>query len=222
MQPRHKYLISFFIFFFSALPRVAFSTEKKFQIIIDPGHGGNDTGALQNKIKESQLVLILAEKIEHLIHQQAPEVSTILTRTQNKYLSLEERIKYDQADLFLSLHANSSISNQVAGMEAYFQPDQKIIATTPLQTIVQDLESMGKTQQSLQFSKILQSQWGISPSVLRRSSFFVVEKTKSAAVLIEIGFLTNPSEAKKLATEDYQNQIAQTIVNAVLSYNTKN
>lgn len=210
-----------FIFVCSLSPSVfaeAFISEKKFQLIIDPGHGGNDIGALQNKIKESELVLILAKKIEILVHQKDPAISVRLTRSQNQYVNLEDRVQNEASDLFLSLHANSSISNKVEGMEIYFQPDQKIKSTTTVEAIIEDLESMGKTQRSLEFSKILQSHWSISSSVLRRSAFFVIEKAKSTAVLVEVGFLTNFAEAQKLATDEYQNQIAESIVKAILDY----
>jgi N-acetylmuramoyl-L-alanine amidase len=195
--------------------------EQKFHIAIDPGHGGNDIGAAKNKIQESNLVLSVAKKIERLLQEKHPEIRIDLTRSQNKYISLDDRIKNINPDLFISLHANSSISNTVSGMETYFQPDQKMISESISEgikdSIVQDLESIGKTKHSLMFSKTLQSQWP-GPSILRRSGFYVIEKTNFPSVLIEIGFLTNPIEAEKLKADAYQTQIAETIVNSVLDY----
>ena len=208
----HKVFFVLFLFFLQAN-----AEDKKFHLMIDPGHGGNDIGAAKNKIKESTLVLSIAKKIEHLIQEKHPEIQIDLTRLQNKYISLDDRIKNIKPDLFISLHANSSISNNVSGMETYFQPDQKIISETIKDSIAQDLESVGKTKHSLIFSKNLQSHWQ-GPSTLRRSGFYVIEKTNFPSVLIEIGFLTNPVEAEKLKTNAYQTQIAETIVNAVLDY----
>ncbi len=192
--------------------------EKKFHLMIDPGHGGNDAGAVSHKTKESDLVLSLAKKIQTLISTTQSEIEVQLTRSQNKYVSLDDRIKNVDPDLYISLHANSSISNQVTGMEVYFQPEQKIKSKNSIDSIVEDLESIGKTKHSHLFSEKLQSQWSLSPSIMRRSGFYVIEKTSFPSVLIEIGFLTNPVEAEKLKTEAYQTQIAETIVNAVLDY----
>ncbi len=210
---KRKYFL-FFIFLHMSL----FSNAHSFHIVIDPGHGGNDVGAVKNNIKESDLVLNIAKKIENIFHSKDQTIKVELTRSQNRYLSLDERIKNKSPDLFLSLHANSSISSKVSGMEVYFQPEQKIKSETIKDAIIEDLKSIGKTDQSHLFSQKLKSQWNLSPSILRRSGFYVVEKTDSPSVLVEIGFLTNPVEAEKLKTDVYQTQIAETIVNAVLDY----
>jgi N-acetylmuramoyl-L-alanine amidase len=209
------------------LPLQKLSAEPApFELVIDPGHGGNDVGAAKNNLQESQLVLEVAYKIKELLIKNSPEIVVHLTRQTNRFVTLEDRIKNRQPHLFISLHANSSISNQVVGMETYFQPDQTLLSQSlptaapgsVLQTIVEDLETIGKTKHSYQFSKKLQSLWSLSPSVIRRSSFFVVEKTKFPSVLVEIGFLTNPVEAQKLASSAYQNAIAETIVSSVIEY----
>ncbi len=197
-------------------------SKEKFQIIIDPGHGGNDIGASNHQTKESVLVLAIAKKIELIIQKNEPQYSVTLTRKNNSYLSLANRLKNESADLFLSLHANSSISSRVEGLEIYLQTEQKTKSTndqnSTVESIVQDLESVGKTRYSLQFSKQLHKNWLHSPAVIRRSPFFVLEKTKFPSVLIEIGFLTNINEAKKLATDEYQNLIAETIVKTIADY----
>lgn len=197
-------------------------SEKVFHVVIDPGHGGNDAGAVKNNLKESILVLDLAQKIETLIQKYDPTITVELTRRLDTYLSLEERIKGKMPDLFVSLHANSSISSRVMGMETYFQPEQKsnprINSSDLVQSIIEDLEHVGKTNHSLLFSQKLQNEWSASPSVIRRSAFYVVQKTNYPSVLIEIGFLTNAEEAKKLNSAAYQNEIAQTIAKTIAEY----
>jgi N-acetylmuramoyl-L-alanine amidase len=212
--------------FFCLFSSTSYSQENKFKLIIDPGHGGNDVGANKNKIKESELVLTLSKKIQDLLQKSDIDIDVSLTRTTNSYLSLSDRIQHPPVDLFLSLHANSSISSRVQGMETYLQTDLRneilVKSKNTVDAIVKDLESTGKTQHSLEFAKGLQSNWAYSPSVIRRFPFYVVEKTKSPALLVEIGFLTNSDEAKKLATEDYQNTIAETIVKTIIDYKKSN
>ena len=190
--------------------------------MIDPGHGGSDSGAVQNKIKESDIVLQISKKILNLLEQKQPEMQASLTRAENKFISLEDRIKKNEnkqdIDLFVSLHANSSVSSSVQGMEVYFQPDQKKKSDSITQTIVEDLESIGKSKNSLSFAQNLQTAWTLSHSVIRRSSFFVVEKTEYPSVLVELGFLSNPLEAEKLKSAAYQSLIAETIVKSIVDY----
>jgi N-acetylmuramoyl-L-alanine amidase len=215
---RHSISLALSILFISW---IAFSSEKKFNVVIDPGHGGADSGTVHNKIKESDVVLQISKKILDLLHQKN-DVTTVLTRTENKYISLEDRIKKNEnkkdIDLFVSLHANSSVSSSIQGMEIYFQPDQTKKSETITQTIIEDLESIGKTKSSWQFAQSLQSAWSLSPSVIRRSSFFVVEKTDSPSVLVELGYLSNPKEAEKLKSATYQSLIAETIVKSIIDY----
>ena len=196
---RHSASLGLIILFFSV---IVFSSEKTFNVVIDPGHGGSDSGAVQNKIKESDIVLQISKKILNLLEQKQPEMQASLTRAENKFISLEDRIKKNEnkqdIDLFVSLHANSSVSSSVQGMEDYKQTDQKKKSDSITQTIVEDLESIGKSKNSLSFAQNLQTAWTLSHSVIRRSSFFVVEKTEYPSVLVALGFLSNPLEAEKL------------------------
>lgn len=216
---RHSVSLGLSILFFSW---IAFSSEKKFNVVIDPGHGGTDSGAVQNKLKESDVVLQISKKILNLLEQTQPEMNVSLTRAENKFISLEDRIKKNEnkqdIDLFVSLHANSSVSRSVQGMEVYFQPDQNKKSDSVTQTIIDDLESIGKSKNSLNFAQNLQSSWTLSNSVIRRSSFFVVEKTEYPSVLVELGFLSNPQEAEKLKSAAYQSLIAETIVKSIIDY----
>lgn len=216
----------FICYLFYSFSIATFASDQKneslFLVVLDPGHGGNDTGAVKNKIKESDLVLNIAKKITDKIKKNDSFIQVELTRTQNKYVSLEDRTKKMQADLFISLHANSSISTKVQGAEFYFgqdkNKDQKIKTLDAVHDIVNDLESIGKNKHSYILSQTLQSQWHLSSSIIRRAPFFVLEKTSSPAILVEIGFLTNTVEAEKLKTDAYQNEIAETIANAVIQY----
>jgi N-acetylmuramoyl-L-alanine amidase len=101
------------------------------EVMIDPGHGGVDTGTSHSGLREKDLVLKVADDLKNLL-QKNPLYSVKMTRTTDQQISLPERVKQAeraQSDLFLSLHANSNPSSRVKGMELYFQnslpPDEE-------------------------------------------------------------------------------------------------
>lgn len=226
--------LSIFIFVTSLFSSPAFAElTKPFVLVIDPGHGGIDVGAIRGIFKESDITLKVAQKIQNLIQSDLSQnIEVILTRETNKTLSLENRVKVAEmrnADLFISLHANSSQASYVNGMEFYFKKgiyNQKmpvIEASTSIKKIVADLTSFGQTRQSLKFNQILQTQVRTSlgpnsKTVIKRAPFFVIEKTSMPSALIEIGYISNLSEAKLLLTDERQQEIAETIVKSIFAY----
>ena len=106
------------------------SLQARLTVVIDPGHGGIDGGTSNGVSKESLLVLAIAQIIEKKIQQDinlASQIDVRLTRSQDRHLSLIQRIvpQFETpADLFLSLHMNSSSSKRVSGMEVYFDTSQ--------------------------------------------------------------------------------------------------
>ena len=207
-------------------------SQRPFILVIDPGHGGVDVGAVRGIFKESDITLKVAQKIQTLIQSEfSQNVEVILTRETNKSLTLENRVKVAEtrnADLFISLHANSSQASYVSGMEFYFKkgvyavkmPD--IEASTAVKKIIGDLTSFGQTRQSLKFNQILQTQvkalGSDSKTVIKRAPFFVIEKTTMPSALIEIGYISNISEAKMLLTDERQQEIAETIVKSIYDF----
>lgn len=209
---------------------------KPFVLVIDPGHGGVDVGAVRGIFKESDITLKVAQKIQNLIQsenliRQSPNIEVILTRETNKSLSLENRVNVAErksADLFISLHANSSQASYVSGMEFYFRKGEHkvkmpaIEASNAVKKIIGDLTSFGQTRQSLKFNQILQNQvkslGSDSKTVIKRAPFFVIEKTTMPSALIEIGYISNLSEAKLLLTDERQQEIAETIVKSIYEY----
>lgn len=95
----------------------------KARVVIDPGHGGNDAGAVgQRGLKEKNITLDVAKRLKHLIESNLPQVEVVLTRTADNFVSLEERIRIAHkkpGDLFLSLHVNASESKAASGFEIY-------------------------------------------------------------------------------------------------------
>lgn len=121
-----KYIICFVSFLLFSLP-----TQAKYHIIIDPGHGGKDVGAIRGKIKESAITLTVASQLAKELKQHK-DFSFSMTRQTNKSVSLEERSKFAhdrKGDIFISIHANSSYDTRVKGSEFYFEnqlpPDEE-------------------------------------------------------------------------------------------------
>lgn len=224
-----------------------------FTVVIDPGHGGVDRGASRGTFKEDKIVFEIAEKIQQSF-KDYPEIKIFLTRSLNNGLSLEDRVRFateKKADLFISLHANSSTSAQVSGMEYYFsakQPTSVLLRTSTKTTaneiklvsiinaIKKDLVEFGKTKKSLDFSKKVQNQAlefleNIKPteqsneqpngrpiSKIKRAPFYVIDNTEMPAVLVEVGFISNQREARKLITPEYQQELARALSAAIKEY----
>lgn len=218
-------------FLFSTLLTASFSAHA-LTVIVDPGHGGVDKGASRGAMKESVLVLGLAQKIQSLAQTlSSKDLKIILTRESERNIALQSRVNFAEAqsaDLFISLHANTSTSPRVSGMEFYFE--EKNLAPDPqapvVDQILADLTHNGKMRSSLTFAKDLQTNMKQSAraplnetkTVIRRAPFFVIENSLSPSLLVEVGFLSNPQEAARLNQADYQAEIAQTLVKTILDF----
>lgn len=205
-----------------------------FSVIIDPGHGGLDSGAKRGALKESDIVLSLGKQLAEELKKHS-DIQVTLTRTDNLLIPLTERValaNQQKADLFLSLHANSSPSKHVSGLEFYFNESPTLMKNKEdsqlsiVEKIKSDLTYFGKTKDSLNFLKSMQMQVNDiatvnARSVIRQAPFYVVENTEMPSALIEVGFISNLREARKLITPEYQSQLVQTLVRAVLDYKEK-
>lgn len=191
--------------------------------MIDPGHGGNDKGAtiaLQTaSIKESDLTLSLSKKIVSLIQEKHSEkINVQVTRTKNQYVSLPQRLQSQEPiDLYLSLHYNSAFSEALSGTEIYFPQESKLPPSlSVLEAIKQDVMETGRIRKSLNFSHVLSPTWTSSKVKIRRAPFYILEKATSPAILVEVSYMTNPSEQKTLLQN--QDQVALSIVTALLNF----
>lgn len=108
---------------FFLLPVFSSLNANALHVMVDPGHGGNDSGAFYKGIKESELVLNVAEKLVSLLESD-PNFTVSTTRTSDKFVTLKDRVNLAElkaADIFVSLHANSASDARAKGMEFYFQ-----------------------------------------------------------------------------------------------------
>lgn len=223
------FFLSLFSFSYSALALE--EARHHLNVIIDPGHGGNDQGAtiLQNQksifIKESELTLDLSRKILDLIHEKySHELNAQLTREGNQYISLPKRIQFankENADVYVSLHYNSAFSHAISGAEIYFPQENKIPddkSLSVLESIKQDIIETGRIKKSLSLTELLAPEWKLNKVKIRRAPFYILEKSNSPAILIEVGYLTNNREQKTLLNIQSQQSVAESIVKALLSF----
>ncbi|UYL09477.1 N-acetylmuramoyl-L-alanine amidase [Bdellovibrio sp. SKB1291214] len=228
-----------------------------FHIVLDPGHGGVDKGAVYNSIREADLVLTVAQRLQTLLKEH-PEFTITMTREKDRAITLPERVKMAEeanADLYVSLHANAALDQRAKGVEFFFQnnmpvdedslylanqENQAILNARDIHTIsggdelskkgdiaaiVEDMRRQNRMFSSLRLTKALTTIWendeNAMQATIKQAPFYVISKTSMPAVLIEIGFISNPREAKRLQQKDYQKDLAQKIYNALVSYKEK-
>ncbi|MFV8327122.1 N-acetylmuramoyl-L-alanine amidase family protein [Flavobacterium sp. ZS1P14] len=169
---------------------------KKINIVIDPGHGGNDFGVTSNSITEKQIV----EQITNKIKSSNSNVVIHLTRYEDKFLSLEERtdfINRIKPDLVLSLHVNSSLNNKTSGLEFYVAKETEFFEKSN--------EIAGRLNDKFSENTKLKT-LGV-----KTGPFYILKKSEVPAVIIELGYLTNEDDKKYLIDDKEQNKMAKSI-----------
>lgn len=170
-------------------------------VAIDPGHGGPDVGATRNGIYEKDITLAMSKQLGRILQQMGYAV--VYTRTEDIDLDLEPRVQIaenSRATVFVSVHVNSLDANasQVSGLETYYAPGA----------------SLGKSLAELVHAQILAST-GTNDRGVRSARFYVIRNTSMPAILVETGYITNPSEASRLVNPSYQQQMAEAIAKGV-------
>jgi N-acetylmuramoyl-L-alanine amidase len=213
------------------------------KIVIDPGHGGHDPGALGAGISEADVVLDVALRLEALLRDAGVEV--VLTRRTDEFIPLEERpaiATREQADLFLSIHANASRIRSARGIESYVlnfstDPNAEAVAAREnsatgrtmnnLPEIVKAITLNSKLDESRTFAADIQramaAQLNGANAELRnhgvkQAPFVVLIGASMPSVLVEISFITNPQEGRLLKTGAYRQRVAQALFDAVRGY----
>ncbi|MDH5297102.1 MAG: N-acetylmuramoyl-L-alanine amidase, partial [Nitrospirota bacterium] len=222
-------------------------TKKDLVIVIDPGHGGKDPGALGRKgTREKDVVLTIANHLRDLLTQEG-STKVLMTRETDVFVELEDRAKFantHKADLFVSIHINSHPQTSVKGMELYHfgeASDPRALAVaarengTPLekdaapwQFILADKLNDKKIDDSRELAwttkkslvKFMNSYYKINDHGVKTAPFFVLRMTTMPAILAEIAFISNPTEEKLLQSPTYQKRMAEGIFNGLQSYIT--
>ena len=181
--------------------------KKKYTILIDPGHGGNDKGTIaqDKKTFEKDLTLEIGALVAKKLTKQ-DDIQVIISRNEDKYISLEDRAKLtneQNVDLFVSIHLNGQVGGTDAtGIETYYVAGR----------------DDGSEQLAENIQNTVTSYINIRNRGAKTANFQVLRQSKMASVLIECGFLSNNQEAKKLQNKEYQEDLAEGIAQGILSY----
>jgi N-acetylmuramoyl-L-alanine amidase len=214
------------------------------RIVIDPGHGGHDPGALGKGITEAELVLDVALRLERLLEKLA-DVEVILTRRTDAFVPLEERTAIanrEGADLFLSIHANASSNLRARGIETYFlnfattrnaaavaarENAASGQAMAALRDLVQAIALNNKADESRDLATYVQramverlrrANKSVRDLGVKQAPFVVLIGAAMPSALAEIAFVTNAQEARLLKSSAYRQRIAEALANAVRNY----
>ncbi len=213
------------------------------RIVIDPGHGGHDPGAMGNGVSEAELVLDIALRVEKLLQKTGTEV--VLTRRTDEFVSLPERTAIanrESADLFLSIHANASEDGAARGIETYFLNFANNLSAASvaarenaasgqsmaaLPDFVKAIALNNKLDESRDFATCVQRAMMDKLRVtnktardlgVKQAPFVVLIGAAMPSVLAEISFVTNPQEARLLKSSAYRQRIADALFSAVKKY----
>ncbi len=215
------------------------------RIVIDPGHGGHDTGTIgRGGLREKDLVLGVALELRRLLEDKLGS-EVILTRDADVFVPLEDRtaIANDRkADLFVSIHANSASNKNTSGVETYFlnfarsAADREIAAREnatsarsihELQDLVRKIALAEKSAESRELAAILQKKLhaGIQPLLpssrnrgVRSAPFVVLIGANMPSVLAEVAFISNPRDEKTLRKEDSAQRVAKALFSGIEGY----
>lgn len=174
----------------------------KILVVIDPGHGGKDSGAPGlGGLLEKDVVLPISTKLARILEQNGVQV--VLTRDADFFVELQGRVdiaKRVNATVFVSIHANS-VDNRpdVNGLEVYYYDSGYGLAETVRQTILQNISTLNNRG-------------------TRKARFYVLRKNSMPAILVETGYMTGREDNPRLGSSDYQSPMAEGIARGVLNY----
>jgi len=223
-------------------------TTRRWLVVLDPGHGGHDTGAIGHRIVEKSINLKVARYVKSLLEQKGFQVR--FTRSDDTFVELDDRPEIAnrcQADLFIAIHANAQRSGTITGVETFYcdtdkrfnaidrgrsaartcrlDPRKFELARDPaydIRSIIYGLIIEDSRYQSRRLAALIQQgilkqvpadDRGTKPGALR-----VLRFANCPAVLVEIGFISNRQEAKRLADSSYQKRIAAGIANGIAQF----
>ncbi len=173
--------------------------NKRF-VVIDPGHGGGDHGAIRGDISEKDITLDVSKRVRELLEKKGYEV--FMTREIDETVSLQERVEISEnlvPDMFVSIHVNSSNSDAPNGLETHYYKDNSLI--------------LAKTVHASMLNHVQANDRG-----LFKSKFYVINHTTAPAILLEIGFMSNPIERVQLITDFRKQATAKAIAEGIDDY----
>ncbi|HZZ15404.1 MAG TPA: N-acetylmuramoyl-L-alanine amidase [Candidatus Sulfotelmatobacter sp.] len=215
------------------------------RIVVDAGHGGHDTGTIgPNGLLEKDLVLDVALRLGKLLEQKLG-ADVVYTRQDDTFIPLETRTaiaNQNQADLFISIHANSSRDASARGVETYYlnftrSPEALEVAAREnavsdtsvheLQDLVKKIALKEKIDESREFAVTVQRALysgeaaknpGVKDRGIKKAPFIVLIGANMPSILAEISFVSNPTDERKLRTPEYRQRIAESLYRGIARY----
>ena len=216
------------------------------RIVVDPGHGGHDTGTIgPTGLMEKDLCLDVALRLGKIIEQRLPGADVIYTRSDDTFVPLEERTNIAnqaKADLFISIHANSSRDSGARGIETYYlnlkgsaeamEVAARENATAQegvhdLENLVKKIAQTEKIDESKEFAEDIQESLAkriqkagktVKNRGVRKAPFVVLIGADMPSILTEISFLSNPADEKLLKQPDQRQKVAEGLFQGISSY----
>ncbi len=213
-------------------------------IVIDPGHGGKDPGAVNNGIKEKDFNLDVAKRLAGVL--KSAGYTVYLTRSADKYVGLYERTdiaRKHKADLFISLHANSSKNKNAEGFETYyldFSSDEsairlaaienadvekrglgemeKILGDMLLKARIQESKRLAHKVQQNTVRKVAKAGYKVRSNGTKGAPFHVLIGSSMPCILVEMGYTSSTVEAKRMSSDKFRNFLAEGIANGIHQY----
>ncbi len=179
------------------------SSMKK--VVLDPGHGGSDSGAVGGGLYEKNLNLEVAKLVAEKLTKK--NVYVYMTRSKDTTVSLEDRTNYSNEinpDIYVSIHTNSTVQEDSYGVETHYYKDDSY-------SLAQLIHSKFASAKNLK-------KWETKDRGVIKSRFYVINHTEAPSILIEMGFISNTQEREKLFTKERQEQIANSIAEGILEY----
>jgi len=194
-------------------------------VVLDPGHGGQDSGAMVAGILEKDLTLDIAQRVDRLLQSQG--LATVMTRVGDSYISLAERAALTDRVrdcVLVSIHFNEGNKPVSSGVETYYADHQTpagspIISWLPL---LQRIAAAAPNLESQSLAAFIQTALVQRTKAIDRGTkaeqFFVITNVRHPAVLVEAGFLTNKEDIARLSSVEYREQIATAITEGIVRY----
>ena len=175
------------------------------RVVIDAGHGGYDHGAVYGGYNEKDITLAISKKVNDYLN--AAGIQSYLARNEDRFVSLAERVEVSDAidpKAFVSIHVNALATNPAMdGLQTYYH------------------SKSGYKLATYMHSQLLKNV-NMPDRKIRHANFWVCKYTKAPSVLLELGFMTNVAERNKLASDDYQEDLARAVVKGIMLYLEEN
>ena len=194
-------------------------------VVLDPGHGGQDSGAMCGGVMEKDLTLDVARRVDRLLQSQG--IATLMTRLGDSYVPLADRAAFGNRandSIFISIHFNEDNKPVASGVETYYAAHQigagstlaswlPFFSRTPSSSPKPESQGLAGFIQEALVARTRSIDRGT-----QAKQFFVIANVSSPAVLVEGGFITNKDELSKLASEEYRDQLAAAVADGILRY----